>query len=107
MKIFYTDGPAVLETHGAGPIKRGEVRDMDNEYAYGLVSSGQVKLADDEESQKAYASIRKAKVEEAAKLGDTGGVIYCDQCQHEMNAKYFLEHGCPRAACPSNAVKEN
>lgn len=48
MMIVFHDGPQFLETQGQGIIERGVPREMDNQYAYSLIDSGQALPADDD-----------------------------------------------------------
>lgn len=91
MNIILEGPEQKLETNGQGDIIRGKARAMDDSYAYDLVVSGRVKLADDA-SRVVYDAIRKQRITEAAEQGKT---VYCDGCYRELDAKQFLTIGCP------------
>lgn len=99
MKVMYTDGPATLSIHG-GFLKRDEPKDIDSEIAYDLAASGRAVPADDD-AWVEYATIRKGKVEAAAKKG---GTIYCDECHQEVDATNYQEAGC--VFCGSASAEE-
>lgn len=101
MKIIMNGPEPKLETHGQGPIVRGVARDMDKAYAYGLIVSGRVQPVD-EASRKEYADMRQSEIEAAVKAGKS---IYCDSCQHEIDATEFQDNGCPRCPVDNYSVK--
>jgi hypothetical protein len=113
LSIIYTDGPQRLETQGQGPIERGKARDMDGEYAYALVATGQVQLATDAAREK-YAVIRKRKIDEAV-AADQGArqknpdlkpaLFYCDGCFNEVPLADISAGFCP--FCNPRPVEEN
>ena len=61
LMIVFHDGPIVLTTKGQGDIRRGEPREMNEDYAFSLIESGQVEAAN-EDSRTRYEAMRKERL---------------------------------------------